>query len=44
MGMDLVLGDITNAYFKGEELQREVYLEQPRGGLLGVVAGKLLRA
>ena len=43
-GMLLALGDVKNAYFNGRELQREVYLEQPRGGLPGLRPGQLLRA
>ncbi|CAK0891172.1 unnamed protein product [Prorocentrum cordatum] len=44
MGMILSLGDVKNAYFNGQNLQREVYLEQPRGGLPGLAPGQLLRA
>ncbi|CAK0789613.1 unnamed protein product [Prorocentrum cordatum] len=44
MGMALSLGDVKNAYFNGQDLQREVYLEQPRGGPPGLVPGQLLRA
>ncbi|CAK0904737.1 unnamed protein product [Prorocentrum cordatum] len=44
MGMILSLGDVKNAYFNGQDLQREVYLEQPRGGLPGLAPGQLLRA
>ena len=36
--------DIKNAYFSGKSVQREIYLEQPRGGLPGLMAGQLLRA
>ncbi|CAK0861813.1 unnamed protein product [Prorocentrum cordatum] len=44
MGMILSLRDVKNAYFNGQNLQREVYLEQSRGGLPGLVPGQLLRA
>ncbi|CAK0827114.1 unnamed protein product [Prorocentrum cordatum] len=44
MGMALSLGDVKNVYFNGQNLQREVYLEQPRGGLPGLAPGQLLRA
>ncbi|CAK0894249.1 unnamed protein product [Prorocentrum cordatum] len=44
MGMILSLGDVKNAYFNVQNLQREVYLEQPRGGLPGLAPGQLLRA
>jgi hypothetical protein len=43
-GMILALGDVKNAYFNGRRLQREVYLEQPRGGLPGLQTGQLLKA
>jgi hypothetical protein len=43
-GMTLALGDVKNAYFNGRRLQREVYLEQPRGGLPGLRPGQLLKA
>ena len=36
--------DIKNAYFSGKSVQREIYLEQPRGGFPGLMAGQLLRA
>ena len=44
MGTQLFVGDVQNAYFNGNDLQREVYLDQPRGGLPGLAAGQLLRA
>ncbi len=43
-GMILALGDVKNAYFNGRQLQREVYLDQPRGGLPSLRPGQLLRA
>ena len=36
--------DIKNAYFSGKNVQREIYLEQPRGGLPGLAPGQLLKA
>ena len=36
--------DIKNAYFSGKSVDREIYLEQPRGGLPGLLPGQLLRA
>ena len=36
--------DIKNVYFSGKNVQREIYLEQPRGGLPGLAAGQLLKA
>jgi len=44
MGMTLELGDVKNAYFNGKQLDREVYLEQPAGGLPELKQGQLLRA
>ena len=41
-GMTLV--HAKNAFFNGRQLQREVYLEQPKGGLPGLLEGQLLRA
>ena len=40
----LLAKDIKNAYFSGKTVGREVYLEQPRGGLPGLKAGQLLKA
>ena len=40
----LLAKDIKNAYFSGKSVGREVYLEQPRGGLPGLKAGQLLKA
>ncbi|CAE7262427.1 RE1, partial [Symbiodinium necroappetens] len=36
--------DIKNAYFSGKNVRREIYLEQPRGGLPGLQPRQLLRA
>ena len=36
--------DVKNGYFCGKPLDREVYLEQPRGGLPGLARRQLLRA
>ena len=36
--------DIKNAYFSGKSVGREVYIDPPRGGLLGIQPGQLLRA
>ena len=36
--------DIKNAYFSGKSVDREIYLEQPRGGLPGLLPGQLLQA
>ena len=36
--------DVKNAYFSGHEIGRELYLQQPRGGLPGLKKGQLLRA
>ena len=44
MGFVLISKDVKNAYFSGRSLDREVYLEQPKGGLRGVQPGRLLRA
>ena len=44
MDMEIELGDVRNAYFNGKQLEREVFLEQPRGGLPGLQPGQLLRA
>ena len=35
---------MKNAYFAGRDLERVVYLEQPKGGLKGLVKGQLLKA
>ena len=35
---------IKNAYFSGKSVGREVYLDQPRGGLPGLQPGQLLKA
>eukprot|EP00439_Symbiodinium_sp_Y106_P022669 s217_g2.t2 len=36
--------DIKNAYFSGKSVDREIYLDQPRGGLPGLSSNQLLRA
>ena len=41
--MTPALGDVKKAYFNSSELQREVYLEQPKGGLSGLMSGQLLK-
>ena len=43
-GFVLLAKDIKNAYFSGKSVGREVYLEQPRGGLPGLLPGQLMRA
>ena len=40
----LLAKDIKNAYFSGKSLQREIFLDQPKGGLPGLRPGQLLRA
>ena len=40
----LICKDVKNGYFCGKPLEREVYLEQLRGGLPGLKPGQLLRA
>ena len=40
----LLAKDVKNAYFSGKSVGREVYLEQPKGGLPGLQPGQLLRA
>ena len=44
MGFTMICKDVKNAYFSGRSLEREIYLEQPRGGLGNFVPGQLLRA
>ena len=43
-GFVLLSKDVKNAYFSGHEIGRELYLQQPRGGLPGLKKGQLLRA
>ena len=43
-GFVLLAKDIKNAYFSGKNVGREVYLDQPRGGLPGLSKGQLLKA
>ena len=38
------LGDIKQAFFQGKKFDRTLYLEQPKGGLRGLMNGQLLRA
>ena len=38
------LGDIKQAFFQGKKFDRKLYLEQPKGGLRGLMKGQLLRA
>ena len=40
----LLAKDIKNAYFSGKDVGREIYLDQPKGGLPGLKPGQLLRA
>ncbi|CAE7715141.1 RE1 [Symbiodinium necroappetens] len=40
----LLSKDIKNAYFSGKSVGREIYLDQPKGGLPGLQAGQLLKA
>lgn len=44
MGFTLISKDVKNAYFSGKSLDREIYLEQPRGGLKDLQPGCLLKA
>ena len=44
MGFTMISKDVKNAHFSGKSLDREIYLEQPRGGLGKLVPGQLLRA
>ena len=44
MGFTLLAKDVKNAYFSGKSVDREIYLEPPRGGLPGLRPGQLLRA
>ena len=43
-GYTLWSGDVKNGYFNGVDIQREVYVEQPKGGLPGLQKGQLLKA
>jgi hypothetical protein len=40
----LIAKDIKNAYFSGKTVEREIYLDPPRGGLPGIIPGQLLKA
>ena len=44
MHFTMVAKDVKNAYFSGRSVNREIYLDQPRGGLPGLRPGQLLRA
>lgn len=44
LGFTVISKDVRNAYFSGKSLDREVYLEQPKGGLRGLKPGQLLLA
>ena len=44
MHFTMVAKDVKNAYFSGRSVNREIYLDQPRGGLPGLKPGQLLRA
>ena len=43
-GLVLLSKDVKNGYFSGREIGRELYLQQPKGGLPGLKKGQLLRA
>ena len=43
-GFTMISKDVKNAYFSGKSLDREIYLEQPRGGLRGLKPKQLLKA
>jgi hypothetical protein len=43
-GFVLLSKDVKNGYFSGREIGRELYLQQPKGGLPGLKKGQLLRA
>ena len=40
----LIAKDIKNAYFSGKAVGREIYLDQPRGGLPDLRPGQLMKA
>ena len=44
MGFILISKDVKNAYFSGASVSRDIFLEQPRGSLLGLKKGQLLKA
>ena len=44
MHFTMVAKDVKNAYFSGRSVNREIYLDQPRGGLPGLKPGQLLKA
>lgn len=44
IGFTMVCKAVKNAYCSGRSLEREIYLEQPRGGLGTLHKGQLLRA
>ena len=44
MGFVMISKDVKNAYFSGKSLDREIYLEQPKGGLGNLKPGQLLKA
>lgn len=44
IGFTLISKDVRNACFSGKSLDREIYLEQPRGGLGALQPGQLLKA
>ena len=44
MGFVMICKDIKNAYFSGRSLDREIYFQQPKGGLRGLKPNQLLRA
>ena len=44
LGLSLWSGDVKNGYFNSKDLEREVYIAQPKGGLPGLKPGQLMRA
>ena len=44
MGFALISKDVKNAYFSGKSVSRDIYLEQPRGGLPDLKPKQLLKA
>ena len=44
MSFTLICKDVKNAYFSGRSVERDIYLEQPKGGLGTLKAGQLLKA
>eukprot|EP00435_Cladocopium_sp_Y103_P063032 s564_g24.t1 len=44
MNFVMISKDVKNAYFSGKSLERDIYLEQPRGGLGQLKPGQLMKA